>query len=55
MRGIVTWNDIKLGLNDTAHLPADAFKEPLARIEESIAPMFAKKAINSLLGTWTVD
>ena len=55
MRGVITWNDVKLGLTATAHLPPDTFQEPLDEIENIMSPEFAKKAINSLLGIWTVD
>jgi len=55
MRGIVTWDDIQLGFDATAHLPANTFKQPLETIEEVMDPLYRKKAINSLLGVWSVD
>ena len=55
MRGVITWDDIKLGFEATAHLPADTFKEPLETIETVMDPLYRKKAINSLLGVWSVD
>ena len=55
MRGVITWDDIKLGYDATAHLPADTFKEPLETIEKVMDPLYRKKAINSLLGVWSVD
>lgn len=55
MRGVITWNDVKFGLTATAHLPPNTFQEPQDQIEKIMNPEFAKKAINSLLGIWTVD
>ena len=33
MRRVITWRNLKFGLSTTAHLPHDAFKEPLEQIE----------------------
>ena len=55
MMGIIIWNDIKLGFDATAHLPADTFKEPLEIIEKVMDPLYRKKAINAMLGVWSVD
>ena len=52
---IITWRDLKLGSNATAHLSPDVFKEPLNKIEEVINSELAKKAVNSLLGIWSID
>ena len=54
-REIITWKNIKLTYTATAHLPPDFFKAPLDEIERTIDPELAKKAINSLLGVWSVD
>lgn len=53
--GMVTWDDIKLGFQATAHLPADTFKEPLEMIEKVMDPFYTKESINSMLGVWSVD
>ena len=52
---IVTWSNINITDSATAHLPADFFKSPLDNIERTIDPELAKKAINSILGVWSVD
>ena len=55
MRGIINWNDVKLGLDATAHLQPDIFRQPLEQIQETIHHDFRKKAINALLGIWSID
>ena len=48
-------SEIKRGFTATAHLPPDFFKCPLDQLENTIDPELAKKAVNSLLGVWSVD
>ena len=48
--GIITWDDIKLGSQATAHLPADTFEEPLEMIEKVMDPLYRKETINAMLG-----
>ncbi len=46
----VAWRDIKWTYTATAHLPADFFREPLAKIERTIAPELVNPATSSRLG-----
>ena len=54
-RQVVRLTDTKRYITATAHLPPDFFKGPLDALEETIDPELAKKAVNSLLGVWSVD